>query len=287
VIDRVVDDLARLAALAGGYGDRALSRRRDERGRREFLVADVMAQAGAFQPRGRQHDRVVLDVGLALHCAALDLREGVEPLLDRAVERLGVVVAVCLTVTLLGVEAAFVFALQPRREELLDPGVDIATQGFDTEVGPGGEKLCAPAEAGSADHCTGIEVGESPTVGSHEEVGRRGSLGDAGDDQLRGRVGGHVLHRVDGAVDLARKDFFVEAPDERARLSQAVDQLVADLVAPGLDLDQFDLVAPRFQGLRNRGGLAAGEIRAPGGEPDGPARAHGRSRSPTEKSPPG
>ena len=96
--------------------------------------------------------------------------------------------------------------------------------------------------------------------GRDQRVARRGALGDAGDEQVVGLVGRHVLHRVDGGVDIALDDFLVETPDERPGLAEPVDQFVLNLVAGRLDLHQFNVVAAVLKDLHHRRCLAEGQI---------------------------
>ena len=204
-----------------------------------------MTEAAPFEARRRETDGVVLGVDGPLQRPALDLREVVEPLLDRALER-GVLVIFgvvpILLLALLGRQPAFVGALERGCQQLLDTGVDVSPERFDREVGPVGEQLGTATETGGADRRSLREVGKRRTPGRDQHVLRWAALGDARDHQVGGLVGRHVLHRVDGGVQLAVDDLLVETPDERAGRPQPVDEFVPDLVAGRLDGDEFDRV---------------------------------------------
>jgi len=73
---------------------------------------------------------------------------------------------------------------------------------------------------------------------------------------------------MDGRVHLAVEDLFVEAPDERSRLAEAVDQFVADGVTGRFDLDQLYVPTAAFERVGHPPGLPQGEVRSPGRQPD-------------------
>jgi hypothetical protein len=75
---------------------------------------------------------------------------------------------------------------------------------------------------------------------------------------------------VDRGVEVAVEDLLVERADERAGFAEAVDQLVADLIARGVDLGERHLPAARGERGLDRRCLSPCEIRAARGE------AHGR-----------
>ena len=87
--------------------------------------------------------------------------------------------------------------------ELLQPGIDIAAQHAHVEVGPQVQALGLAAERGRAQAGALGQVFQTFGDQADEGVPRVLSLGDSRQDQALGRGDGHVLERVDGAVNLA------------------------------------------------------------------------------------
>jgi len=142
---RVVDRGAHVldhVRVGRGDGDGALSGRGDELLAGESGRRHLVEQLRTPEPRLREDDDgVVLRLDLPLHRRALEVRERVEPLLDGAIELLVDLVGVGALVVRVVIVASFrrrrarlagrdqpplVFRLQVGREQLLDPGVDVA-----------------------------------------------------------------------------------------------------------------------------------------------------------------
>ena len=79
---------------------------------------------------------------------------------------------------------------------------------------------------------------------------------------------------MDRAVEVTGEHALVEAADERTGGTEPVDELLAHLVAGGLDLHEVDLDAVLGELLADRVCLPQREVRPPRGEFEVNATAH-------------
>ena len=157
------------------------------------------------------------------------------------------------------------------------PGVDIAPQHLDLQVGAQGQGLGLTAQAGGAQPGAEGQGVETVEVAADEGVARVLAFRDGGDAQALGLFGRHVLHRMDGDVDPAVQQGFLDLLGEQGLAAQLHQAAVLDAVAGGDDLDQrhgrFDLGLGFAQGPADgplhHARLGQGQFGAPGADAEG------------------
>ena len=184
--------------------------------------------------------------------------------------------------------------------DFFDAGLDVAAQEDDAEVWPGVEKLGLAAEGVGADGGAGGEDG--PWLLAGVFGGGRGAVGaedegvagvfafeGAGEDDAGGEFGFEVLEAVDGEVDAAVEEGFVDFLAEEAFAADVGEAAVLDGVAGGADdvffEDGLALDAEAEDGaeageeVEEHPCLCAGERGASGADAQGQAAAvvHGRA----------
>src|SRR5690606_14708286 len=165
-----------------------------------------------------------------------------------------------------GVEVAVALPLQP--------GVDVAAQHFDVQVGTQGQRLRLTTQGGGAEAGALQQVGEGGVMVADEGVAGVFALRHGGDGQTGGLFGGDVLHRVDGDVDAAVQQGFLDLLGEQGLAADFQQAAVLDAVAGGDDLDQrnkgFDLGVGHAQGAADgalhHAGLGQGQARTSGAD---------------------
>jgi hypothetical protein len=158
--------------------------------------------------------------------------------------------------------------------ELAQAGVDVAADLDEGDVGAKGEELGAAAGAGRADAASGGEGVERPEGLADPDVAGVGALRDRGEGELRGELGGEVFEAVDGEVDAALFEGFLDLLDEDALAIEVWRRDEAGLlhaVAGGADDFKFDVVASVAEGVEDVVGLPKGELRASAADADGVA----------------
>ena len=129
--------------------------------------------------------------------------------------------------------------------QLGQAGVDVAAQHDDLKVRPGGQALGGAAQGGGAEAGALGQVFQCLPLVADEGVAGVFALGDGGDGQAGRHLGRDVLHRVDGGVDAAVQQGFLDLLGEQRLAADFQQAAVLDAVAGGGDLDQRgDLVGP-------------------------------------------
>ena len=172
--------------------------------------------------------------------------------------------------------------------ELLQPGVDIAPEHADIEVEPQVQALGLPAKRGRAQAGALWQVFQPFGDEAEEGVPRILALGNGRQDQALGRGDGHVLERMDGAVDLAIEQGLLDLLGEEPLAADFQQAAVLDPVAGGGD-DHQGGDAVRVLGGGAEGGddpplhlprLGEGKLGATGPDPDRLLHTHdGRATS--------
>ena len=131
----------------------------------------------------------------------------------------------------------------PALVELAKPGVQVAAQGLDVQVGPQGLEQHQPAQAGRADHGALRQFGQRCKIIGHKGVARVFARQDAGQREAFGQVHRHVLERMHRQVGpaFAQRDF--KLLDEQALAADLAERAVQNLVAQGGHAQQLDLPA--------------------------------------------
>ncbi len=122
--------------------------------------------------------------------------------------------------------------------QLGQPGVDVAAQQPDLQVGPAVLELGLAAQAGGADPGAAGQVVEAGVAVRDQGVAGVLPLGKGGERQAGRLGGGHVLQRVDGAVDLAVQQGGLDLLGEQGLAPDLQQPPVLDAVAGGGDEDQ-------------------------------------------------
>jgi hypothetical protein len=147
--------------------------------------------------------------------------------------------------------------------EFAHPGLDVAAEFDEMQVGAAQRELGAAAEGGGADGCALGEVGDRGKSGGDEGIANVGAGEVAVEDQALGLLGRHVLHRMDGDVDGPVEKGILDFAREQALAADLTQRLVLDLVASDLDDHDFEGV---FRQREGRHQAAAGFMRLPQGE---------------------
>ena len=100
--------------------------------------------------------------------------------------------------------------------ELFEAGVDVATDVDELDVGTEGEKLSAATGAGGADAASHGECVEGPVGLANPDVAGVGSFGDSCEGELRRELGGEIFEGVDGEVDAAFFEGFLDLLDRKS-----------------------------------------------------------------------
>ena len=119
---------------------------------------------------------------------------------------------------------------------LAQPGLDVAAQRREAEIGPRVRELRAPAHRAGADHAAVGHVRES---GADQRVTRVGPFGDRREDQPVGGGRGQVLGRVHGDVGATVEHGLLHFLHEHTLSADAVD--LGGLVGVTVRLDEHVL----------------------------------------------
>ena len=163
------------------------------------------------------------------------------------------------------------------RRQLRQPGVDIAAQHLDVQVGAAVERLRLAPQAGGAQLRAQRQVFQLLRAAAQEGVARVLALGHGGDAEALGQQRRHVLHRVDRAVDAALDERLLDLLGEEALAADLQQAAILDPVARGGDDDQrrdaLDVRRVRRVGAQRRGdaalhvaGLGQAELGAAGAD---------------------
>ena len=140
-----------------------------------------------------------------------------------------------------------------------EPGVDVAAELDDLEVGAEREELGAAADARGPDAGALGDLGDR-VAGADPDVGGVLARRDADEAEALGQLAGQVLGAVDGEVDLAVEQRPLDLADE-ARLVVGVAAADGPPSSPEVRIDDelgvADRVGDRAR-LRQRQGAAAG-----------------------------
>ena len=134
--------------------------------------------------------------------------------------------------------------------ELAQPGVQVAAQGLDAQVGPRRQQLHHAAQAAGADHRAlgqGIDTGK---VVGDKRVARILSLPHRRQHKTRRQLHGHVLQRVHGQMSLTHFERGFQFLDEQTLAAHLGQGAVQDLVAACGHAQKLDLQCK--PGLQNR-----------------------------------
>lgn len=138
---------------------------------------------------------------------------------------------------------------------------------FDIDIRPSGEQLGTPSEAGGPNAGPFRECLEVVAVGRNEDIFGRCPFGNAGDSQLLGLFGRHVLHRMNRPVEFVLKEFLIKRADKGTGLPEPMDEFVSELIAASFDFDELDLVSAILEGLLDDCRLSLGEVGSPRRQP--------------------
>jgi hypothetical protein len=124
--------------------------------------------------------------------------------------------------------------------QLAQAGVDVAADGRERQVGPGGPEEGHPPRAAGADPGAMGQLVKRPSVGRDQRIARVLAAGDGHQVQPGRRPRRHVLEAVDRQVDRAAEQGRFELLDEDARAPVAAGG-VGGLGAVAAGRDQHDL----------------------------------------------
>ena len=122
------------------------------------------------------------------------------------------------------------------------PGIDVAAQRFDTQVGAHHLELRLAAQARASDQGAVGQIGKLPATGRHERVGMVGAFKHRSDTEALRHVGGHILHRVHSDVCIALLHGDLEFLDEQALTADLLQAAIENLVTPCGQGHQLDCV---------------------------------------------
>ncbi len=138
------------------------------------------------------------------------------------------------------------------------PGLDIAPDLHDGQVGTQGQQLRSPAWRTGADPGANGQPGQREAVAAAQGVRRVLAERDGAELQSGSWGGGQVLEGVDGDVAVARDDGCTDGADEDPGAAEAGQRGVGDVAVRG-DADQLHLVAAGAQRVGDVPGLRPGE----------------------------
>ncbi len=164
------------------------------------------------------------------------------------------------------------------------PGVDIAAQVDDLQIGPAMQQLRAPAQRRGADDGAAFQVGDAPHVAGDQHVACILARQEGRDGELRWLRRRHVLHAVDGGIDPAGEQRLLDLLDEQSLAARFRQGPVLDGIARGLDDDDLDGIGCRERGydggqrVAHQAGLRKRELAAARAQSQ-EGRRHGRCSS--------
>lgn len=115
--------------------------------------------------------------------------------------------------------------------ELGEPGVEVAAQCGDSEVGPQRQQLRDASQAGGSDQSAARQGGDVVEPIGDERITRILALQHRGQLEAVGQMHGHVLERVNGQVRVAALERQLEFLDEQALAANLGQRAIEDLVA--------------------------------------------------------
>ena len=152
--------------------------------------------------------------------------------------------------------------------EFLQSGLHIPPEFDDVEIGTAVQKLRLASEAGRADTRSGFQIGQGPATRGHEGVADVFAREVAIEHQPAGLVHRHVLHRVDGDVDLFGEHRLFDLTGEQPLAADLFQGAVEDAVTGCLDDDNLEglfrqvescrQAVAGFMGLSKREGRTSG-----------------------------
>ena len=157
----------------------------------------------------------------------------------------------------------------------MEARVDVASYFDEGDVGTEGEDLCAAAWAGGADASSRGERVERPVRFADPDVAGVGAPGDRGKGELRGKFCGEIFEGVNGQVDVALFEGFLDFFDEDAFAVEVRGRDEAWLlhaVAGGADDLELGVVAGVAKSVEDVVGLPESELGASAADANGGAR---------------
>ena len=145
---------------------------------------------------------------------------------------------------------------------------------YEGDVGAKSKDLRAAARAGGADAAAGGKGVERPVGFADPDVAGVGALRDCGEGELRGELGWKIFERVNGEVDAAFFEGFLNFFDEDSFAVEVWRNDEAGLlhaVTGGADDLELDVIAGVSQGVEDVIGLPESKLRASAADADGVA----------------
>ncbi len=163
--------------------------------------------------------------------------------------------------------------------ELSQPRIDIAAQQHDVEIGTGARGLRVAAHGGRAETSALRQIGQRLGLVGEERFAGILAFEKGAERQARRQGGRHVLHRMDGEIDLVLQERVFQFLDEESLAAGIGQAPVLDAVAGGLE--DHDLAGTVFRGeaALHHVGLHERELRATGSKTKGAVLRHGCKRS--------
>ena len=150
-----------------------------------------------------------------------------------------------------------------------EPGVHVAADVPDVQVGAGGAQLGRASRGTRAHGGAGGQVGELEPVAGAEHIPDIDAFRRRGEGQPEGRTGGQVLERVHSHVAGVLQQRIAQGRDEDAGAAHLGQRTLED-IAVGPDVDQLDREAADggqlVSGLLR---LGEGQFAGAGSDPDG------------------
>ena len=158
--------------------------------------------------------------------------------------------------------------------ELAQPGVEVAAQWLNAQVGAQRLQQGLAAQAGGAHHCALGQLGQTGVARRHQGIARVFTLQHTGQGEAAGQLHGHVFERMHGQVGAAFFQGHFQLFDKQAFAAHLGQGAVQNLVALGGHAQQRHLVTLRLQQGANMLGLPQGQAAFTGGDGQVQGSAH-------------
>jgi hypothetical protein len=135
------------------------------------------------------------------------------------------------------------------RVHLAKARVDVASKGFDDKIRSVLREGNGAAQARRADAGTARESIECPVSWRHENIAWIFAFWNTSDDEARGDLSGHILHRVNGEVSAFFKEGLLDLLDEQALAADIGERPILNAV-PGRDDQEFACFERRLRGAK-------------------------------------
>ena len=134
--------------------------------------------------------------------------------------------------------------------QLLHPGLHIAPELHQLQIGPAMRQLRPPPQAGRANHRTLRQIHQPRHTGADKGIAHIFAWQIAIQHQPLGLQRWHILHRMHGDIDAARQKRLFNLAGEQALTANLFQGAVQNLVARHLDDDDFKGLERQGKGHR-------------------------------------